>query len=63
MVKLLTNKYGYKHISVESNQQINNDDKLLLTLIDPHGEHDELFWGKRFFTIINVLFNQIWKLK
>ncbi|CAF1398732.1 unnamed protein product [Rotaria sordida] len=63
MVKLLTKKYGYKHISVESNEHINNTEKLVLTHIDPHGEHDEIWWEKRFFTIVNILFDQIWKLK
>lgn len=60
MVKLLTNKYGYKEISIESVEQICPTEKLLLTYIDPHGEHDEICWEKRFFTVVNVLFDRIW---
>ncbi len=63
MAKLLTTKYGYKQIAVESAEQINDNGKLLLTCIDPQGEHDEIWWGKRFLTIVNILFDQIWKLK
>jgi hypothetical protein len=63
MVDLLTKKYGYKHISIESPEQIDPNEKLLLTCIDLHGEHDETWWGKRFFNVVNVLFDQIWKSK
>jgi hypothetical protein len=63
MVKLLIEKYGYKQIVVEFSEQINDNDKLLLTCIDPQGEHDEIWWGKRFLPIVNILFDQIWKLK
>jgi hypothetical protein len=63
MVKLLTTKYGYKQVAIESAEQISDNDKLLLTFIDSEGEHDEIWWGKRFLTIMNILFDQIWKLK
>jgi hypothetical protein len=63
MVKLLTQKYGYRNISVESLEQISDNERILLTCIDPHGEHDEEWWGKRFFTVVNILFDQIWKYK
>lgn len=61
MVKLLTTKYDYQPISIESFEEINLNKNLLLTYIDPDGEHDEICWEKRFFTIINTLFDQIWK--
>jgi hypothetical protein len=63
MVKLLTQKYGCKHISIESSERIDPNEKFLLTCIDPYGEHDEIWWGKRFFTVVNILFDQIWKSK
>ena len=62
MVKLLSNKYGYKHIPIESNEPIPNTGKILLTCIDLHGEHDEIWWQKRFGTIVNILFNQVWDI-
>ncbi|CAF1396039.1 unnamed protein product [Rotaria sordida] len=57
MVKLLTEKYGYKRMNVESIQHIDENEKILLTCIDSHGEHDEIWWGKRFLTIVNILFD------
>jgi hypothetical protein len=61
MVKLLTQKYGYKEICIESAEQIKKDEKLLLTCIDHQGEHDETYWERRFFIVVNILFDQIWK--
>ncbi|CAF1105925.1 unnamed protein product [Rotaria sp. Silwood1] len=63
MVDLLTQKYGFKQMAVESVQQINDNEKILLTCIDPYGGHDEIWWDKRLFTIVNVLFDHIWKFQ
>lgn len=63
MVKLLTEKYGYKQISIESLERVNDNEKVLPTCIDPDGEHDEIWWGKRFFPIANILFDSIWEDK
>ncbi|CAF3711097.1 unnamed protein product [Rotaria sp. Silwood1] len=62
MVKLLTKKYGYKRMNVESIQHIDENEKILLTCIDPHGEHDEIWWGQRLLIIVNILFDHFWQL-
>ncbi len=36
MVQLLTQKYDYKQISVESSERIYDNEKLLLICMDPH---------------------------